>query len=103
MTSYFVKSSLENVAVQKVSYALSDYTISERIKSFQFITIAFKVCLKRLLSYKNERQMNSIHIFFKKEDIEKGHCFDKLRLLKNIKLYFSNSYISNKNYEKHFL
>lgn len=103
MTSYFVKSSPENVAVQKVSYAPSDYTISERIKSLQFIAIAFKVCLKQLLNYKHERQMNSIHIFFKKEDIEKDHCFDKLRLLKNIKLYFSNSYISNKNYEKHFL
>lgn len=46
---------------------------------------------------------NSIHIFFKKEDIEKDHCFDKMRLLKDIKLYFSNSYISKKNYEKHFL
>lgn len=47
--------------------------------------------------------MNLIYIFFKKEDIEKGYCFDKLRLLKNIKLYFLNLYISNKNYEKYFL
>lgn len=43
------------------------------------------------------------HFLFKKKDIEKDHCFDKLRLLKNIKLYFSNSYISNKNYENIFL
>lgn len=42
VTSYFVKSSPEKVAVQKVSYSPSDYTISERIKSFQFITIALK-------------------------------------------------------------
>lgn len=103
MTSYFIKSSPENVAVQKVSYAPSDYTISERIKSFQFITIAFKVCLKQLLNYKHERQMNIQFTFsLKEKTLKRDHCFDKLRLLRNIKLYVSNSYISNKKYVKHF-
>lgn len=37
VTSYFVKSSPENVAVQKVAYAPSYCTIFEKIKSFQFL------------------------------------------------------------------